>query len=300
MDNLRGAVLMVVAMACFALEDLFIKGLTGELSVGVVLVWLGLGGGSVFALIARMQGRGLLDRVLWQRAVLLRNLGEMIGTMGFVTAIALTPLSSASAILQANPLAVTLGAALFLNESVGWRRWTAICVGFIGVLMVVRPGLEGFEPASLFAVQGVIGLAIRDLATRAAPRTASSMQISALGFYSVVPVGLALILFTGQAPVPTTAHAIPFLIALCAGVSGYYAIVAAMRIGDVSFVTPFRYTRLIFAMCIGIVILGERPDFWTWAGAALIVGSGLYTLLREANLNRTRRRAAKLTQASER
>lgn len=294
MDNLRGAVLMVAAMAAFAIEDLFIKGLTGELSVGVVLVMLGLGGGSVFAVIAAMQGRGLLDHVLWQRAVLLRNLGEMIGTMGFVTAIALTPLSSASAILQANPLAVTLGAALFLNESVGWRRWTAIGVGFIGVLMVVRPGLEGFEPASLFAVQGVIGLAIRDLATRAAPRSASSMQISALGFYSVVPVGIVLVLLNGAPPIPTSAHALPFAVALFAGVSGYYAIVAAMRVGDVSFVTPFRYTRLIFAMCIGMVILNERPDLWTWAGATLIVGSGLYTLLREARLNRKTRRAAKL------
>lgn len=294
MDNLRGAVLMVFAMACFAIEDLFIKGLTGDLSVGVVLVLLGLGGGTIFAVIAAMQGRSLLDRALWRRALLLRNAGEMIGTMGFVTAIALTPLSSASAILQANPLAVTLGAALFLNEQVGWRRWTAICIGFIGVLMVVRPGLEGFEPASLFAVQGVIGLAIRDLATRAAPPAASSMQISALGFYSVAPVGLALIVLTGQAPMPTAAHALPFGVALMAGVTGYYAIVAAMRVGDVSFVTPFRYTRLIFAMGIGMVILNERPDLWTWAGAALIVGSGLYTLIREARLNRKTRRAAKL------
>ena len=180
MDNMRGAALMVLAMGFFALEDLFIKELTQALGVGMVLVLLGLGGGGIFAVIAAAQGRTLTDRALWSRPLLLRNVGEMIGTMGFVTAVALTPLTSASAILQATPLAVTLGAALFLGEQVGWRRWLAIGIGFFGVLMVIRPGLQGFEPASLFAVQGVLGLALRDLATRAAPPEASSMQISAL------------------------------------------------------------------------------------------------------------------------
>jgi len=129
---------------------------------------------------------------LWSRAflqpdVLVRNLTEMIGTLGFVTALALTPLSSATAILQSAPLVVTLGAALFLREPVGWRRWVAITVGFIGVLMVIRPGSDTFDPRVLFAVLGTLGLAVRDLATRRIPRETSSVQLSFFAFLSLVP-----------------------------------------------------------------------------------------------------------------
>jgi len=174
MENLRGSILMVLSMAGFALEDMFIKRLAGNLAVGQIIMLLGLGGALVFGALTTAQGRRLWSRDLLSRPVLLRNGGEIVGTFGFVLAIALTPLSSASAILQATPLVVTLGAALFLGEAVGWRRWSAILVGFCGVLLVIRPGFAGFEPASLFAVLSVIGLAIRDLATRAVPRTISS------------------------------------------------------------------------------------------------------------------------------
>jgi len=292
MENLRGAALMVAAMACFAAEDMFVKWLASGLTVGVILVLLGLGGGAIFAAFAKAQGQRVLSPALLTRPVLLRNAGEMIGTLGFVFAIALTPLSSASAILQANPLAVTLGAALFMGAEVGWRRWSAIVIGFLGVLLVIRPGLDGFMPASLFAVQGVIGLAIRDLATRACPPEVTSMQLSAWGFLSIVPVGGVLCAFSiGGAPALPVQGDWGFVAAaLACGVTGYYMIVAAMRVGDVAVVTPFRYTRLLFALVIGILAFGERPDALTLAGAAIIVGSGLYTLIREARLRRAARR----------
>ena len=119
MENLRGSALMVLAMAGFALEDMFIKRLADDLPVGQILMLLGAGGAVIFGLAALSRGHALLSRDLLTWPVMLRNLGELIGTIGFVTAIALTPLSSASAILQATPLAVTLGAALFLREQVG-------------------------------------------------------------------------------------------------------------------------------------------------------------------------------------
>ena len=156
--------------------------------------------------------------------------------------------------------------------------------------MVIRPGLEGFLPASLFAVQAVIGLAIRDLATRAVPATVSSMQLSSYGFATVVPAGAILLVITGAPVAPDAANWRDLAFALLLGVAAYYAIVAAMRIGEVSFVTPFRYTRLIFALIIAMTLFGERPDVWTLAGAAIIIASGLYTLLRERRLARLRRR----------
>jgi len=289
MENLRGSVLMVLAMAGFALEDMFIKRLAEAMPVGQIIMAIGLGGAAIFAAICARRGRRLFTRDLLARPVLLRNTGEMAGTMCFVTAIALTPLSSASAILQATPLAVTLGAALFLGEPVGWRRWSAILVGFAGVLMVVRPGLAGFAPASLFAVGAVIGLALRDLATRAVPAAISSMQLSAYAFATLVPTGAILLAFGEGAVMPAAVQLRDLGLALGCGVAAYYAIVAAMRVGEVAVVTPFRYTRLVFALVIGVAVFAERPDAWTLAGAAVIVASGLYTLMREARLGRRRR-----------
>ncbi|MFQ6547939.1 DMT family transporter [Aestuariibius sp. 2305UL40-4] len=295
MENLRGAALMTAAMACFALEDMFIKLMASAMPVGQILILLGTGGALIFAALTRATGARVFDGALRHPAVQLRCLGELIGTMGFVTAIALTPISSASAILQATPLVVTLGAALFLGAEVGWRRWTAIAVGFVGVLLIIRPGAADFEPLSLFALQGVFGLAIRDLATRRVPADISSMQLSTYAFATVIPAGVAMMAAMGQGPVLPDAGDWGYLAgALTIGVMGYYWIVGAMRIGDIAFVTPFRYSRLVFALFVGIFVFSENPDALTYLGATIIVGSGLYTLLREAQAAR-RRPAASLS-----
>ncbi len=291
--NLRGIVLMVVSMAAFAIEDSFIKRAADDMPTGQILLMLGVFGAAIFTVMAARAGQKPFSRDLLQGQVMLRNLGEVIGTMGFVTAIALTPLTSATAILQAMPLAVTLGAALFLGESVGWRRWTAILVGFAGVLVIIRPGLEGFDINSLWAVLAVFGLAIRDLATRRVPARIGSMSISVSGFVSVAILGGAMLALSGGAVWPGTLQTALMVGALSAGVVGYWMVVEAMRVGEISAVTPFRYARLIFALIIGILIFGERPDVMTLAGATLVIGSGLYTFARE----RVRRRNAARAEA---
>lgn len=287
MENLRGSLLMVLAMAGFALEDLFVKKLSGHLPLGQLLAVLGLGGVVIFGGLARARGARFWTRDLLAGPVLLRNLSELLGTMCFVSAIALTPLAQASAILQATPLAVTLGAALFLGETVGWRRWSAIMVGFAGVLIVIRPGTEGFSALSLLAVVAVIGLAARDLATRRVAKHVSSLQLGAWGFASVIPAGLAMVALGPGAFAPM--NAVDFAqiaAALVFGTGGYYALIAAMRIGEVAVITPFRYTRLIFALIIGLVVFHEAVDRATLIGGAVIVASGLYTLWRQARLRR--------------
>jgi len=286
MENLRGIVLMVVSMAGFSVEDALIKGVSSDLGSGQILVLLGLMGAAIFAVIAKLNGLRLLTPALLKRPVVIRNLSEMLGTVCYVSAIILTPLSSASAILQATPLAVTLGAAIFLGAPVGWRRWSAIAVGFIGVLIIVRPGAAGFMPASILAVGGVILLAARDLATRSAPAHIPSLILAFSGFLAVVPAGAVLMAFQGGwAEVPPAILARLGLTA-CVGVGAYYAIVAAMRLGDVAVVTPFRYSRIIFALILGITVFDETVDGWTIIGAAIVIASGLYTLLREARMRR--------------
>lgn len=287
MENLRGSLLMIAAMAGFALEDMFVKALALRLPVGEILALLGAGGATIFAAIAIYRRDRLFSRDLLAGPVVLRNLGELLGTICFVSAVAFTPLAEASAILQATPLAVTLGAALFLGEKVGWRRWSAIAVGFLGVLIVIRPGTEGFSSLSLFAVVAVLGLAARDVATRRVPRSITSMQLATYGFGVIVPAGLALAAVMDTPLVmPTPPELVQLAGALVFGTLGYYALIAAMRIGEVSFITPFRYTRLLFALIIGWLIFSEPVDGATLLGGAVIVASGLYTLMREARLRR--------------
>lgn len=284
MDNLRGIVLMTAAMAGFAMEDMLIKRVSAHLPVGQILLVLGVAGAFVFALMARRQGVAFWSARALHPAVLLRNGAEMVGTIGFVTALALVPLSTASAILQASPLAVTLGAALFLGERVGWRRWSAIAVGFLGVLIVIRPGMETFQPNSLWAVLGVIGLSARDLATRGVPRDVTTIQLSAWGFAAVGILGAGMLAVTGGAAMPDVPQAAHLAAALAFGVASYWAMTTATRVGDVSSIMPFRYTRLVFALALGAIVFGERPDLPTLIGAGLVIGSGLYTLARERRL----------------
>lgn len=281
MDNLRGALFMVLSMAGFAAEDTFFKVVTQTVPMGQVLIYVGLGGGLAFSALASRAGYCALSRRFWSKMVLLRNAGEILGTATYVTALTLIPLSLASALLQANPLFVTLGAILFFGERVGWRRWLAIGLGLGGVLVILRPGLEGFNANALFGLVAALGLAARDLATRHGPPDVHPLQTSAWGFFMLVPVG-AVMLWTGDGPVRTDAvEGAMILAALILGMIGYYTLTLAVRIGEIGFVTPFRYTRLVFGITLGWAVFAERPDAITLLGASIVVGSGLYTLLRE-------------------
>lgn len=286
MENLRGILLMVASMAGFALEDMFIKWAATDIPTGQILVMLSLVGTPVFALAVRAQGARFWVRQALHPALNWRNLGEMVGTMGFITAITLTPLTSATAIFQATPLAVTFGAAMFLGETVGWRRWSAILVGFCGVILIIRPGMDGFQLASLWSVLAVIGLSVRDIATRKIPASITTMQVSAWGFASVGILGAGMLSVSGGAMMPTGPQLGFIGGALCFGILSYWAITQAMRLGEVSVITPFRYSRLLFALVIGTLVFGEHPDRVTLVGAALIIGSGLYSFARERQLKR--------------
>lgn len=282
MDNLRGASFMILAMALFAVEDMIIKILSVDLPTGQILVILGGGGALVFAVMAFLRGQTLWSRALLNKFILMRTGAEVLGTVGFITALSLTDITLASAIIQAVPLFVTLGAAFFLKEQVGWRRWSAIAVGFFGVLLVIRPGLDAFEPASLFAVLAVIGLGSRDLFTRAAPRSTTAEQMSIMAFMGVAVAGITLgVVFDQPVTALSRTNMVLSLISVILGVMAYLTIVVATRTGDVAAVAPFRYSRIAFALVIGVFVFGERPDTLMLIGVAIIVASGIYTLWRE-------------------
>ncbi len=278
--NLRGSLWMVAAMGGFAVEDMFLKAVTAHIPLGQALLIFGLTGAAFFAILTKRAGETLLHPALLSRPLLIRSSFEVAGRLFYSLAIALTPLSTASAILQATPLVVVAGAALLFGETVGWRRWTAITVGFAGVLLILRPGVEGFTLLSLVTVAGMAGFAGRDLATRAAPPALSNRQLGMIGMAMLAVAGAIILTVTGGARLPDpTAVALLAAMTVC-GIFAYNALTIAMRTGEVSVVTPFRYTRLVFAMIFGILVFHERPDALTLAGSALIVASGLYTLTR--------------------
>jgi drug/metabolite transporter (DMT)-like permease len=290
-SNARGSLMMVLAMAGFALEDMFIKAAAATLPAGEIMLLFGLGGMLIFCVLTLRRGETLLPRAAFSRAMGVRAICEITGRLGYTLAIALAPLATASAILQATPLVVAMGAALFFGEQVGWRRWTAIFVGFAGVLLVLRPGVDGFTPTTLFALVGMLGFAGRDLATRAAPPALSHMQLGIYGFFMLIPAGMIALAFSGGLVLPTLPVSAQLVAATVIGVYAYYALTVAMRSGEVSVVAPFRYTRLVFALVLAVAVFGERPDMLTLVGSSIIVLSGLYSLVRD---KRARSRAKAL------
>ncbi|PVH28564.1 DMT family transporter [Pararhodobacter oceanensis] len=292
MNTLRGPMFMVLSMAGFAAEDALIKGLALRVPIGQIGLFLGFGGALVFGIMAYVQGYSLFDRKALRGAVFLRTFAELFAVIFMLLSISMAPLSVVTAVLQAMPLTVTLAAAVFLREPVGWRRWSAIVIGFAGVMMIVRPGASGFDPYVLLPLGAVVALTVRDLATRNVPATVASSQVSGWGFAAAIPGGVILLLLRGDPLiVPTALDWGLQALTLLAGILGYITLVLATRVGDIGLTMPFRYSRLVFGMLIGVIVFGERPDLLTLIGAFLIVAAGLYTLMREMRLRRSVTRA---------
>lgn len=285
-DTLRAIGLMTLAMAAFALADMSIAITSDRLPTSQLLFVLGAGGALLFGVLVKARGLPLLTPLWRHPGVLARNGAEIIGTIGIVTALALIPFSQASAVMQAAPLVVTLGAAIFLGEPVGPRRWAVIVIGLIGVLIIVAPNPgDPVTFGTLMAVVGMVGLSCRDLATRFAPRGAPTVE---LAFLSMLATVVASGLLGAVSPTPwvwpTGREWLLLVFMVAAAGVAYFCVTSAMRAGDVSAVAPFRYTRIVFAFFLAVVVLGEMLTTRTLIGTALIVAAGLYTLLRERKL----------------
>ena len=281
MNNLRGIIFMLIAMAGFAIEDAILKILARDLPISELLIIVGLGGFLMFFSVAVARRKPIFSPHMRNKPFAARFVSDIFAPLFFLPALALIPLATVTSILQATPILVTMGAALFLKERVGWRRWSAIIIGFIGVLIVVRPGMEGFHPGSILAVIGVLFLACRDLSSRLIPAELSSSTVTAYAFFASIIAGGTALPFFDPLIWPEPAHW-PLLIAsIFIGGIAYFFIVLATRVGDVAVIAPFRYSRLLFALLIAVTVLNEYPDWQTLFGATIIIGSGLYTFWRE-------------------
>lgn len=279
-NNLRGAAFITTAMLGFTLNDAAMKLALEELTLYQAVFLRGFLASFLMGWMAWRQGalarlRALKDKALW-----LRTLAEVGGTICFLTALAQMELANATMILQALPLLITLGAAWFLGERVGWRRYSAIIIGFIGVLIIIRPGAEGFTVFSLLVMAAALCFATRDLATRRITSEAPSGLIAlsaSLAIWIMSGIGMTTQSF---APVDMSTALALMASAICL-MSGYVFSILAMRTGDVGFTSPFRYTGIVFAVLVGYWVFSEIPDQAVIIGGAIVVATGLFTLYRE-------------------
>jgi drug/metabolite transporter (DMT)-like permease len=285
-DNLRGALYMNVAMAAFTLNDTGMKAATETLPLFEAIAFRGVLTLAMLAALGVAMG-GLRHRLSRadRRVVALRTLAEIAATGLFLTALMHMPLANLSAILQSLPLAVTLGAAVAFRERIGWRRMVAILIGFCGVLLIIRPGTEGFDHWSVMGLASVACVVLRDLATRRLSPAVPSVLVSIWSAAGVTAMGLLGCLFGGVEPLAPGEAALVgaasvFLIA------GYMFGVMAMRVGDIGFVAPFRYTSLLWALVLGWALFGTWPDPLTLIGAGIVIVTGIFTLYRERKLAR--------------
>lgn len=268
-------------MSCFVTGDTLVKYLAQHIHIGQIIAIRSLLACVLTMMMIHRRQKWQDLRFIFDTKVMIRTMSETAATLFFFLGLLELPLGNANAIMQVIPLSVTLGAALFLGESVGWRRWTAIFIGFGGVMVIIRPGFEGFNAYALFTLLAVIFVTIRDLITRtfdghvpSLPATFSMTVTTAiLGGLMMVPSGeISDVSLTDYAWLAIGAFIL---------IAGQETVILAMRIGDMSFISPLRYISLPIALFWGFVVFHEIPDIYMLAGSAIVVAMGMYTFYRE-------------------
>lgn len=286
--NLAGALLMTLSMACFVFSDTALKLLAGAVPMYQLIFVRGIVTSTLIFGLGRRLGsmHFRLSRQDWQ-IVALRALCEVVIAYFFLNALFNMPLANVTAIMQVAPLAITLASAVILREVVGWRRMLAVTVGFAGVMLIIQPGAAGFSSWSLYALGAVLGVTVRDLLTRRLDPSVPSMTVTLITAMAVMAA--AGLMSLGEVWVMPDARA---ALLICASgvfiIGGYYFSIRVMRVGDVSFTAPFRYTGLVWALGLGWFVFGEFPGGVTLLGAMIVVATGIFTIWRERQVSRGR------------
>ena len=272
---------MSINMLAFVVNDAFMKFLFIDISIYQAIFLRGVITIPMLALMAvyRNQITFSVNRSDW-KYIWLRVAGEVGAAVFFLSALAQIPLANVTAILQAVPLTVTMAAALFLRETVGWRRWFAIIIGFLGVTIIVRPGVEGFSVYSLYAIAAVFCVTIRDIATRKLSKDVPTSLVAMITGVAITLYG-AIMLPSVVWVTLTGTHWFLLILAAIAIVFGYVFSVLAMRTGETSFIAPFRYTAMIWAIGLGIILFNDWPDNLTLLGTTIVIATGIYSFHRE-------------------
>ena len=280
-NNAKGIVMMLFSMASFALGDTFVKTSGSFLSPAQIMFFLISGGLILFALIAVAKGENLKEPRAFAPVLLLRYCTEMIGLLGMIMALTNVPLSIVGAVTQASPILVAVGAVIFLRETVSWRRWSSIAIGFCGVVLVIQPWGESLDYAVLWAVVALVGFSVRDLVTRLTPPDIASASLATFTMVAALPFTATWVLFTGEKFFPAEINWIIVGCMVILGSVGYLLLITSLRLGELSAIMPFRYSRIVFLLIFGVLFFGESPSLSMLVGSALVIVSGIYLMWRE-------------------
>ena len=272
---------MIIAMGCLTLTDLLIKVASQTLPIGQVMISYGVGSLIVFWALLLIKGESIRLAPLTNPTVIFRNIGDLIALNGMFLALVYVPLSTIGAVIQTVPILVTAAAALFLGERVGMRRASAIFVGFLGALLIIQPGAASFDITAILVLIAAIGMALRDIATKLVRENLSTLLLTFYSCFLFIISGGVLLIIDGGASVPVVGNSVTIVAMIVTGSLGFFFMTEAVRLGEMSVVSPFRYTRLLFSMAAGILILGEQVNASMIIGSALTILSGLYIWRRE-------------------
>lgn len=291
-DILRAIILMILAMFFFTLADLFVKLASFTLTPGVIVFFMGAGTAVFFYAALRLQGQQAFQRSYLHWTVMMRNLGEVGAALGMIISLSYVPLSTVTAILQSQPLLLTAVGGLFLGERVGIRRALAVLCGFIGVMIILQPGADSFSATSLLVLIAVAGMTIRDVGSRLLPANIPTLSIALSGAVLIAISGLAIIILFERFVWPSNS-ALFYVVAMSVTASiGVYCITNAMRLGELSSVSPFRFIKIVFGVGAGVLILGEQLTMTVVTGSVIVTAAGLYAFMRERRLINEQRQTA--------
>ena len=278
-DNRRGILAMLAAMFCFITNDTLLKLASASYPPGQIMAFRGALASALALAIVASLGQLRQLGALASPFVLVRAGLESGVAFLFITSLARLPIANVTAITQSTPILMTLMTVVLGIERVRWRRWSAILVGFAGVLLIVKPTPAGFNLYALIALAAAALVAARDLATRFIGEEVPSPVVTFSTTASVCLAGLVAGMGEGWQPLGREAL---FLVGAAVLVTlGNLAIIVAFRNTEVSVVSPFRYSVILLAILSGFLVFGELPDAAAIAGIALVVGSGIYTIHRE-------------------
>tara|TARA_Y100001934_G_C12226473_1_gene713222 strand:+ start:215 stop:1111 length:897 start_codon:yes stop_codon:yes gene_type:complete len=279
--NSKGIILMLISMASFAVGDTFIKISGAFLSPAQISFFLIAGGLIIFAIIAKFKGENLLDRRAFSPVLLIRYCAEMVGLGAMIIGLTKIPLSVVGTVTQASPILVAAGAVIFFKEVISWRRWSSIFIGFVGVVLVIQPGGQNLNYAVIWAVIALVAFSIRDLVTRLTPPDIPSSSIATFTMIAAFPFTTAWVFLSGEKFFPPGIDWALVSSMIIFGSFGYLLLITSLRLGELSAIMPFRYSRIVFLIILGFLVFGERPTASMLIGSNLILISGLYIMWRE-------------------
>lgn len=281
-ENFRGALLMMISMGAFVLNDAFVRLAGDTLPLGQILFIRGL---LTTVLLLAFAFYGGVFKLTVSKAdkwrIFFRSFAEALTAYFFLTAVMNMPFANVTAILQILPVTVTLAAAFVFKEKVGVFRITLIILGFLGVILIINPSTDGFNFYAFYALIAVLLITVRDLITRKLSSEVPTLIPTVSASIGVLLFSIILMINTPLQSL-NTQNSIYIIMAAFFIIFGYYTAVLVMRSGEISFISPFRYTAILFALILGFIFFDEQPDKIALLGIAIVMLSGIILMMRNS------------------